>query len=270
MEEICRYFGKKGLIETIKTMSLRYSKVKRLNDPFDCFPPLMLEENFNATQNNSNITPQKKIYNYYGLQEHILSFTTLPKMILMWGHYTDKYQGGVIVFNNTLQHFKLLRKIEYKEDSYVLTNDMFNIISDNTEHKVKNRKAAIKAFGNLFSTKQKTWSYEKEYRLLACKSKDGIYPEDLKTVGNYLYLDINPCDIKAICVGYRMSERNLANFVELCKSKSINTNCIYRVTPSKISYELDMTPYSVFIKSAHKDFPNKRKGGIYGNNKTAK
>lgn len=113
----------------------------------------------------------------------VFCMSELNDNILMWSHYADSHNGFCIEFvrtpKNSLGNIDVTNPVIYSFD--------FPSPSPFSE------KGRNKCFDDLFLTKSKGWSYEKEWRLINEKG-DVLLPF--------------PGDISAIIFGLKMSSRN--------------------------------------------------------------
>ena len=119
----------------------------------------------------------------------ICSFSTSPDIPLLWSHYADSHKGMCLEFNNSThsmfvnEDFKADLEGNVDYDDYASVNYL---------------EGKIKAMQRLFATKNKTWSYEQEYRILINKP-GGCYkykPELLTAI--YFGLKTSITDVNAI------------------------------------------------------------------------
>ncbi len=119
--------------------------------------------------------------------------------ILMWSHYADKHQGLVIAFspNNPDSPFSLAKPVRYvSEMPKINIRNYVGLSNDN----------AVRDFQDLFTlTKSNTWSYEREWRVVAAGGS-GIRP-------------FHEEDIDAIYLGCRMSADNKKRVAAAVKQK---------------------------------------------------
>lgn len=153
------------------------------NDPFDCNRSMIFNYDFSEEER----LKKRNFYDNIG----ILSFTEKKFCQLMWAHYTDNYNGIVLRF-----------KTEYFN----------NLKSENQFEQVKLRKVIypeeFKPFplGFNFSKelmlfiKTKSWSYEKEWRLVA----------NLKQPYNR-FLRFDPQSLEEIYIGHNLFENINSN-----------------------------------------------------------
>lgn len=118
------------------------------NDPFDC--NINLLKNIPSTDNMETV----KRNNYRNVGVCCLSENINSK--LMWAHYTDNYNGFVIEFNAIGVNIK---KEDYNQ--YALSRVIYpeKPIQVDIEYPCSHQ--------YLFTTKQKHWEYEQEWRIIA-------------------------------------------------------------------------------------------------------
>lgn len=132
----------------------------------------------------------------------------------MWSSYAKNYEGYCVEYD--IEKF-LKNYPKYKDDLQLVNysdkreNDPIKIIlrvfydSIYTSLKVSHQKFDVKdSLIKLVTTKAKSWSYQKEWRLLAKAEQPGVY-----------------IPIKAIYLGMNMKSRNKAIILNIAKEQSI-------------------------------------------------
>jgi len=157
------------------------------NDPFDCNRNMIFNYEFSEEE-------RLKKKNYFD-DIGILSFTENRCCPLMWAHYTSNYNGIVLKFR---------------------AKEFTNLDNGNQFEKIKLRKVIypeqFKPFplGYAFSkelmlfSKIKSWSYEKEWRLVA----------NLKKPDNR-YLRFDPHSLEEIYIGHNLFENLNSNAIQI-------------------------------------------------------
>lgn len=235
-----KYLDTNGIIKTIENMEIQCSAVKNLNDPFDCAPPFTCKEEYekddtirrNKYENSENGFISIILQNYY-----VSSFTLSGYgNILMWGHYTNKYNGGVIEFKNTHSLFKnSISKVHYQKNPVEVSKDFFEFFKMERTF-IPKIKPVLKDIHKMYTTKYKDWAYEKEIRYFtgAPSSED----EKNLTVANknkleqlecrvcngqrYVYVKLTADNINAIYIGEKMSGFDRLHLYMALKKHSIN------------------------------------------------
>ncbi len=206
-------------LENLRNQSIYFGSPKTFNDPYDCamaptFPPLSDEqtEAFRSAllrgplnQDISNLfqaTPKDQLREHLTLGAQkaindaaemflkfgISCFSESNNDLLMWSHYGDKHRGFCLEFNTAYKPFDKVIKVNYsKEMPRMSANFLLEIEGKDTE------------LMSLCSTKSKSWSYEKEWRVLH-KSAETLYAYDpLCLTGIYFGSKISNENIEIIC-----------------------------------------------------------------------
>lgn len=194
---------------------LRFTQPKALNDSFECLPTFSscaeliskisgktLEENFFEAKTLSEISGEYFMNDYFDQLKFefngfgIFSLSKRYDSNLMWGHYA-KHSGCAIGFNLDHSFFnsdKFLRgKVKYSNQRTILTDNELD--------------------ENIFFTKSKDWSYEREFRLIA-ELKDHDEKID-KPVPIYLF-KIPFETISEIIVGLNIEYEDLIRIKKFC------------------------------------------------------
>ena len=113
----------------------------------------------------------------------IYCLTPVPDDNLMWAHYGNNHTGVCLEFQVKLHSSLWLKPVVYAE---FLPIAQFKNIE--------------KLIPDIMLTKDRKWSHEKEYRILARERNSLISPWNGVIVENY-FLKLNPGALKSIIVG---------------------------------------------------------------------
>jgi hypothetical protein len=192
-------------LNIIKEGTLRFTKPKNFNDPFDCqfgFDPDYFAS-ATALKKNENLFAKKlspamrikeaaRMHKYYKSNPDKLSKiadlsdTTFicclnenPLNMLMWSHYAQQHKGFLIEFR-----FKYSSKFAglYVEDFMpfqIAYKDEYPILTKNDRDR-----ETMELVNKCFLTKSPDWSYEKEYRII----RYGDYESEIQTYPRNLTL----------------------------------------------------------------------------------
>lgn len=234
-----KYLDTNGIIKTIENMEIQCSAVKNLNDPFDCAPPFTCKEEY---EKDDTIRRKKYENSENGFisiisQNYYVSSFTLSGYgnILMWGHYTNKYNGGVIEFKNTHPLLKdSISEVHYQENPVEVSKDFCEFFKDERTSLLDIRSV----FGDLhkmYTTKYKDWAYEKEIRYftgepstneknLTVANKDKLEQLECRVRNGqrYVYVKLTADNINAIYIGEKMSGFDRLHLYMALKKHSIN------------------------------------------------
>ena len=142
----------------------------------------------------------------------------------MWAHYADSHRGICIQYEIT------------KESLAIHNND--NQILRMVDVRYRNKKAMSDyiTIDNALLAKGECWEYEHEKRLIYFK-KNTI--DQAKNYDDYIQLE--GFNIKAIYLGYRISESDKRDVIEAVKGKKIN---LYNI-------EFDNNDITKLLKVSH-------------------
>ena len=265
-------------IDVLKNLKVRYTQACALNDPFESFPGIIQKDKEwykkaflrnieNEAKNHHFRSDVKKkqyirsrkkgfdnFYKCYTDEDWLfqqtqkvvlldssiqgyLSLSATEKNILMWSHYAQNHEGYILGFNAEHKYFDYgLEKIDYKDERPYL---------DPTQSQQD---------ASLFTTKNKDWSYEQEYR----KSHEFVERIPLEDGGSFLPFPetpLHPLDesfskvrlfdfpksaISSIILGWKSSkqlEQNVLSAIDLHDIHNIN---VYKAMPHKFKYEMEI------------------------------
>ena len=224
----------------ISENTLLFSKPSDFNDPFDCDVDIV-DFNFNKlidVKVADEIKYIKSVYSSQGKDNSIFEdknflqrlfrnaqiakinsfgiccFSLKYDIVLMWSHYADKHMGICLGFNNMLtgKFINLTEEdisegqVEYK------AREKINYVSEN-------RYFAIR---KLFLSKSKSWSHEKEYRMITLREKPKIQR-------------FNPKFLSEVYFGLRVAEDQIRSFISLCSLNGLNHLKFYRASKHNLS-----------------------------------
>lgn len=171
-------------LEVLETSSLRFTQPDQLNDPLESHPDFreLIEDIKKRETAGLEAAVAAKILDAIEkdapkaiaseisrLNIGFLSLSLIPDNDLMWAHYADSHKGFVLGFDGDHQFFKRnnlrkitgLRRIKYSSARVVPANAGF-VPADLAEP--------------LFFTKNTSWSYEEEVRVMADLANADIKP----------------------------------------------------------------------------------------------
>lgn len=223
--------------------SLKFSKLKDFNDPYEFF----LTIDYNIPSN------QLATYNeMLSMQLTYLAtcFSKTPINTPMWAHYADDFQGYSLEINekrltdhlNNLNKTPIFDDITYRNKASEYLNKRLQYASIRCKYRdiYLFERAVIH---EAYFVKQKCWKYEQERRL--------ILPENNFNINspNIFWCPINI--INSVIVGYRASEELKKYLKTLAKKFNIN---YYEIYPSKINLQ----PFMIDEKGETHKFSSKK------------
>jgi len=205
---------------------LFFSHPSNFNDPYDCLSHQ--HEEIKSSSDESKVHIENL---------GVCCFSTERDSMQMWGHYTDSYKGFCLKFNNNDDF------MQYQECLNIKSNVLYlnNFLSDHPNFTeaiqgvddritIKDLNEWIKDFVKYYyhyCSKDKTWSYEKEYRMISlCAEKCNRKLSFLKT------------NLKEIYIGYNMDESYFNLLVQILKSDYPHVR-IFKVKPNFKHIKLD-------------------------------
>ena len=208
----------------IKNGNIKFSKPSVFNDPFDCDIDILkfdftselseevkrdIREVKKICKNNPKFSEAEKEKSFWedAYKESqinkiksscITCFSLVNDSVLMWSHYAEKHEGICLEFDNSISpRFENLNDNTDISEGQVLYSDYEEINYLSIEKR--------EAIRRLFISKNSSWSYEKEYRMILLKDK----PE---------YQNFNPQFLKSIYFGLKVSTKSIKEFIKLCHS----------------------------------------------------
>lgn len=180
------------------------------------------------------------------------SFSEEKSSLLMWAHYADNYSGMCVEYDFSKLPEDLLCHLypvyyspnrftsRHLERAIIEHKDLKRMNEDNC---YPNDCEYIKDIMSLFLSKSLSWSYEKEWRLLATYSQIHNEAQDMDDELEEYYsltnqqISVTTC-IKAVYLGPKMKRNIKEHIMEICKVRLGNVP-VYSTRLSKEKYELE-------------------------------
>ena len=236
VEKFFKYLKFDIAIKVLKNKKIRFSSSKLFNDPYDINPPYKYSYPYYTDTEKNNLDIILKKFSDDAL---ILSLSKTNKNLLMWGHYADCHKGIVIEFNPKAKILDGCTDVKYKKDIVDLEYSYNKYFS-------KDCIALTNTLKKLFTTKSICWKYEKEKRIIVDKptlikylkqrSKNRNF--DKLEEQNYIDVDFNPTDIKAIYLGANISNENKKYLISLIKERYKHIKILYQAELSQKAYRI--------------------------------
>lgn len=207
-----------------------FSKPKDFNDPFDC---LSNRERYiiNGANDKSKITQHRENIG-------VCCFSLINDNPLMWGHYTNNYNGYCLKFENKSlldnkniaikNHVSYLKNYQPHNDEFSdCVNRIKNLQLNKTE---ENRILSLLTMEFEYCWKYYDWKYEQEYRAISITSNS--FERKIKFEKNSL---------KEIYIGYRMKNENQKKYnllLDILKNNYPKIK-IFEVNPSPTIVKLN-------------------------------
>ena len=171
-----RYFTSEYAIKAIEEKLVKVGRIDELNDPFDCYPKIEIDQ---------ELTDGRAYADFQGILKAwtkkigIICYTSSITDPLMWAHYGDKHKGIALEFE--IEENRSLRKIDYNIQRPTVKGVELELLP--ADDAVSYELSIIE---NSFSGKAPSWNYENEYRIFyplhQCYAKKGLFFTDLPKV----------------------------------------------------------------------------------------
>ena len=243
-----KYLSCKGLISLLKTLNIRCSQPSSFNDPFDCTPPFKFDEcSKNCIGLNKYGDTCEGYLKCVTEKCYVSCFSIQPYNLLMWGHYTDNYKGGVIKIKRDIFLLKYSKAVNYTNEIPTIPSKycMPGFVIDENKQEIMDL---------LYLRKHTCWKYEKEWRFYAhiYNLRNELNEIDISTItdlsrkkkiqrlrqtikNNKVIIPLQSDDIEAIYVGYKNDK--IDQIKEIIRQKGINAK-LFKISPEHNSYNL--------------------------------
>lgn len=180
-------------IDSLKNNKLWFSNAQNLNDPFDCKATYFNNEELLNRLTNRSVIEEKDAINqsldYLQSIVKITCFTEDPFNMPMWAHYGDNHKGICVEYDLTQlplesDFSKGLYPVGYEDKRYDVTNLVKMILEEEP-----NMKVSLLFF--IMLLKHKSWSYEKEWRIILSDSRHSGGLESFPVKPTAVYFGLN-------------------------------------------------------------------------------
>lgn len=196
---IFKYGEIKDLERTLKGITLGFSKLKRLNDPFEAsynyvhhFSTVERSDNFskNCTKGNESdfVNKIQDLINEELNKISITCFTRTPNEPLMWAHYAKDHTGVCYCFDKS----KLFKNRNFKNEDVEYSSKLPKLYffeESTTKSQVSSQ------LGDVICAKSDSWAYEKELRYYIESESQAHNYESNSLVGIVLGCRVSSDDI---------------------------------------------------------------------------
>jgi hypothetical protein len=223
-----KFYGKTDYnLDSLSKGYLFFSNPRNFNDPFDCLTnreEIILKGGKDIIKHRDNIG--------------VCCFSLTNRSPLMWGHYTNNYNGFCLKFKNdslfTSRYIPIKTHVSYLKNYQPANQNLRNAISKlkatNINDGAKDNIHKILKMFFEYSWKYYDWKYEKEFRAISWTTNE------FKRKFEY-----NKDDVKSIYIGHKMKETDPAYYdllIEVLRSQYSNIK-IYEVKPNQLVVKLD-------------------------------
>ncbi len=244
-------FGTQSLVN-LKSQQLYFGSPKNFNDPYDCATPSPIDEptshellqlarwyrskhgrnpdgsfderyipdtSFKEDMMNGAKGALQDARSQILDQRGVTCFSECNDNLLMWAHYSGKYQGFCLAFDTSYEPFNKLRQVKYV-DRYPGISISKVLIDKDVED----------VLNSLLNTKSAHWAYEREWRIVHNKAGTLVTyePNALKAV--YFGPEATFTSIEIICLVLQGQNRDV-EFYQARRSESE-----YRVEFKRFDY----------------------------------
>jgi hypothetical protein len=229
-KEIYKFYGNTNYnLNSLLENYIYFSNPRDFNDPFDC---LVNRE-------------EQILNNYKDLENHrnelgVCCFSLINNNPLMWGHYTNNYNGFCLKFKNDNffdnENITLQTHVSYLKN-YIPGNELLKkaikelyLQKINNQDKVTISKVLALTFE--YNWKYYDWNYEQEYRTISWSTNS--FERKMK---------FNKECLEEIYVGHKMKSSNYEYYsllINIIKTHYPNTK-IFEVKPNSLKVKLEFS-----------------------------
>lgn len=203
---------------------IKIATLDSVNDPYEWLPCMLNESNVPYSAEKTRQWMCNRYKDKYGF----LCLSSDISNPALWGYYGNNHRGAAFGF-------------EFEEDELPI-----KMVYDNTriiyseETMTKGGAEMMKCFQNIIRRKAKTWSHEKEYRLIVDLERNCVQISGL-WFGKFL-----ECRLKEIVLGCRCSDHNLACMKNLLNIKGLSNVLVRRTVLDETSFLMKLNVSSPF------------------------
>jgi hypothetical protein len=218
-------------INSLDKDELWLSTYNYLNDPFE-FNALYLDESLLESKNYPIDLAEKFLE---VMKSWLIGSLTenLKESMPMWAHYANNHKGFCIEFSIEKPNF--IFPVSYEGDrvaiaslisNHLLAMQKFSEGTSLSKEEIKNIEFSSVVLFHSFLIKDKSWSYEEEYRLLVPKEQD--------IQNGFLFpLDLLGLKVKNVYIGINCEKGYIERIKEISKIKKFGIKKMYFKKDSK-------------------------------------
>lgn len=224
---IYHLFEAKWAMKTIEECCLKVSLPKNVNDPFEMLPFCDIDRSSVGSRQEAEAEEckwQKKVSERYGF----VSFTVDPTVSAMWSHYADRHTGMALGFTQTIcPPDRSIIPVDY--------SDMRFRPDYGNDPAMKERRQKVKEAEVYVARKCKSWSYERECRILVDLEKD------CKVDANHYFLPFKSSTLAFVYIGWKstISTQDVQHLLNKVGARNV---VIRQACPNKGTFSLTMCP----------------------------
>lgn len=258
-------------VDILENLKIRFSPLMSLNDPFECQPLVDIKNESSQfleqmlsdldelwentadeekTEENRKFFEKTRVELIAGVKEKtnsfvvgqelmallsdnlgVLSLSRTEDNLLMWSHYADEGKGIVIGFDDEHSFFKQpsLAGRSTRPIPVVYTNKRSKILPGEDRF-----------YEKLLCEKPRDWAYEEEERLFrAFLNKEDCLGKDACGM-DVILTDLPKTAIKAVYIGYGISEQTKTRTLSAIKSNDISCE-IFQARVSLDEYKIEFS-----------------------------
>lgn len=235
-EKIFKYMSSDVGKLVLNNKTIRFNSPLNFNDPYDAHPPYRFTNSHITTKEKNSL---KTLFDKLANDTLILSLSTTNKDLMMWGHYANCHTGIVIEFYPNAKFLHGCTNVTYKKNTLRFDNNYEQYLASDC-------KVLKNALKQLFTTKYKTWEYEKEKRIIVDKTikinslKDYLSGTEINKLRSQSYIDLpfQTTDIKTIYFGCNIDENIQNELIQIVKTNYTHINKLYKAEKSPTEYKI--------------------------------
>ena len=273
MNILYKYCGQLGIVKILGSLELKLPYISQVNDPLECLPFIYcpndkaaIEARYLSALKRRNMLPsadykqeldeqfekgeiqkrlvesQQKLHEEWNQRKGcLLSVSENAQETVMWAHYADKHEGGVIGidFDNIHPDTNRPPGIQMNSVSYSKDRPKINILEE------PGGSVSLDAFEKALMTKSDSWEYEQEFRAiflvddLEKLQQQGLaHLKDFKDKNTW-FLRLNPISIREVIFGLYTDKSLKSDIRKLIERQDLQHVKLYQAEESE-TYTLNL------------------------------
>lgn len=182
----------RNILQDRRVKLSRYGRFGKLNDPF--------EQAAYDISNKDLRKVHKRVVDEFAQKQGLICLSKTRNSPAMWAHYTDNHEGACLEIEVTFDH---ILKVQYQTKKLFSGLSLANFSNHVTIDNIR----------EVFGTKSKDWSYEKEYRMHVPLDNDVVVKDGKGHFMPFQEIEDNTFMLKRVFVGYRCS-KGISNIMD--------------------------------------------------------